>query len=221
MVPVLIVLFIVLVVAFAIYAWLQEAKRREALAAWCLRHGWKMAGHSVQGWHHDYSGIKLFDRGRGREGDNIITGHFRGRPVTLLDYEYITGSGKNRTTHRYGVVLLGLDFPVIPLQIRRENLMDKVGEFLGAGDIDFESAEFSRTFHVKSSDRKWAYDVIHARTMDYLLSAPDFFIEFGMNEIAVYQTSRSTPERYEEQVEMAWQLYDRIPDYVVKQMKGQ
>ena len=38
------------------------------------------------------------------------------------------------------------------------------------------------------TDRKWAYDVIHTRTMEYLLQAPSFTIEFGFGEIAVYKT---------------------------------
>ena len=44
------------------------------------------------------------------------------------------------------------------------------GEFFGHDDIDFESAEFSRNFYVKSSDRKWAFDILHARAMEFLLA---------------------------------------------------
>ena len=36
-------------------------------------------------------------------------------------------------------------------------------------DIDFESDEFSRKFYVQSSDRKFAYDVLHPRMMEFLL----------------------------------------------------
>ncbi len=99
--------------------------------------------------------------------------------MTCLDWQFVTGSGKNRQTHRHAVVIVETGLPVIPLEIRREHLLDKVGEFLGHDDIDFESAEFSRTFHVTAADRKWAYDVIHTRTMEYLLQAPPFTIAFG------------------------------------------
>ncbi len=221
MAPYLFALFLLIMVIAGIYAWRQEEKRRKALRTWCRRQGWRMLDHSVQGWHVDFPGIKLFQQGRSREGDNIITGHFRGRTVTLLDYEYVTGSGKNRTTHRHGVTILGCDFPTIPLQIRREYFFDKVGEFLGAGDIDFESAEFSRKFHVESADRKWAYDIIHTRTMEYLLKAPGYSVEYGFREIVIMNTGRCTPGQYEEQVEMAMQLYELTPGYVIKQMKGE
>ncbi len=221
MAPYLFGIFVLLIIIAAFFAWRSEEKRRAALRAWSKRQGWSLLDHSVRGWHVDYPGIKLFKQGHGQEGDNIITGHFRGRPVTLLDFEYTTQSGKSRTTHRYGVTILATDFSTVPLQIRREYFFDKVGEFLGAGDIDFESVEFSKKFHVKSSDRKWAYDIIHNQMMEYLLKAPDFSIEFGFGEIVISQTGRCTPEQYEKQVAMAMDLYDLIPDYVVKQMKGE
>ncbi len=96
-----------------------------------------------------------------------------------------------------------------------------MGEFLGADDIDFESAEFSRRFYVKANDRKWAYDVIHTRTMDFLMNAPKATIEFGMGEIAVYRTGRSRTAGYEQALATAAGLYELIPDFVVRQMKGE
>ncbi|PID79263.1 hypothetical protein CSB20_10965 [bacterium DOLZORAL124_64_63] len=219
--PVFFLIFVVLMIMAGVYAWHQERKRREELHRWAFRYGWKMLGHSRDDWASRYPGLALFGRGGGQVGDNIITGHFRGRAVTVLDYKYVTGSGNSRTTHHFGVVLMETGFPVVPLEIRREHVFDKVGEFLGGGDIDFESAEFSRTFHVASSDRKWAYDVIHARTMEYLLGAPPFCIEFGFGEVAVYKMGRSRTADFEAQVEMAAKLIDLVPDFVVRQMKGE
>ena len=56
------------------------------------------------------------------------------------------------------------------LKIRREHLFDRVASFIGFDDIDFESSEFSDRFHVKSSDKRFAYGVIHPRMMDFLLA---------------------------------------------------
>lgn len=221
MAPYLFVFFIIIMVILAGYAWRQEQKRREALRLWCRKHGWKLASHSIEGWDRDYPGVRLFHKGHSKNGDNIITGHYRGRPVTLLDYKYTTGSGKNRTTHHRGVTILGCDFPTVPMQIRREHALDKVGSFLGGGDIEFESVDFNRTFFVKSADRKWAYDVIHTRTMDFLMKAPRYSIEFGFGEIVLIRSGKCSPGQYEEQVEMATQLYELIPEYLIKQMKGE
>ena len=49
--------------------------------------------------------------------------------------------------------------------------MDKIAGALGFHDINFESSEFSRKFHIKCADKKFAYDVIHPRMMEFLLAA--------------------------------------------------
>ncbi len=203
------------------FFWQEEKKRRQRLAEWAVRNGWHYSEAKRRDMHHTYPGQKLFDRGHSRFGQNFVTGKFKGMEVACFDYQYTTGSGKNRSTHNHGVVVLHLDHPVIPLTIRREHALDKVGEFLGADDIDFESAEFSRTFYVKSSDKKWAYDVIHTRTMDFLLqNAADFSLAFGHNELAVIKTGRCQPDQYEKAVKLAHGLYELIPDYVLKDLKG-
>ncbi len=216
-----ILLFLAIGVAIGVIAWRQEQKRREALLLWAHGRGWRLNSSGQRDWHKKWPGLKVFDRGHSQGSGNIVTGTLDGLDVACLDFKYVTGSGKNRQTHRRGVVILDCGFPTIPLQIRREHAFDKVGEFLGKDDIDFESAEFSRRFYVTSSDRKWAYDVIHGRTMEYLLGAANFDIEFGFHEIAVYRAGFNQPPQHEQALEMALALYRLIPDYVIKQMKGQ
>ena len=218
--PIVVVLIFVAVIGLGLYAWRKEVARRDKLRVWALRRGWKLVPGKRKDLHHAYSGIKLFDRGHSRSGDRILKGKLGDHPVTMLDYTFVTGSGKNRTTHHHGVVVLQTDFPTIPLLIRRENPFDKIGQFVGLDDIDFESAEFSRKFYVKSADRKWAYDVIHPRMMEFLLQAPSFTIEFGFTEIAVYKDGWCDPEAYEQALDLARGLYERIPDFVVRDLKG-
>ena len=62
-----------------------------------------------------------------------------------------------------------------------------MGEFFGFDDIDFESDEFSREFCVKAADRRWAFDVIHQATMEFLLAAPRFTIELAGPRVMAYR----------------------------------
>jgi hypothetical protein len=216
----LIPLLILGIIGLGVYAYQADKKRREAMAAWARARGWRLRPGKVQGLEHDYPALKVFKRGHSRSAKNTITGEYEGRPVRLMDYHYVTGHGKNRSTHNIGVVIMQTEFPVIPLHIRRENPFDKVGEFLGKDDIDFESAEFSRKFYVTSHDRKWAYDVIHQGAMDYLLGSPSYDIAFGFQEIAITKRGHFAPDKYDEALALAHGLYRLIPDYVVQQMKG-
>jgi len=220
--PIIIIIIIILAIGVVgFFAWQEEKKRREALLAWAHQRGWRLVSAKSKSMHQDYPGLKVFQKGHSRYAKNIIKGEVHGRPVTMMDYRYVVGHGKNRSTHNRGLVILQTDFPTVPMFIRRESALDRVGEFFGADDIDFESSEFSRKFYVKSNDRKWAYDVIHTRTMEYLMRAPSFTIEFGLGEIAVYKTGWCDTDRYDKALELLWDLHELIPDYVVRQMKGE
>jgi hypothetical protein len=117
--------------------------------------------------------LDFFRRGSNRYGENFLTGPAAGHYLTAFDYHYQTssGSGKDRRTqhHRFTVVMLQPGFPLKPLNIRGEHLFDGLAAAPGWDDIDFESAEFSRKYHVSSPDRRWAFDVITARNMAFLL----------------------------------------------------
>ncbi len=211
---------IAVIAVFIVISWRRDRQRREALTAWAAARGWRFSKQGPPRLHTRFPGLKILGRGHSRSSGNVITGSIDGHDVTCLDYRYVTGSGKSRSTHPIGMVVLDCGFPTIPLQIRREHAFDRIGEFLGADDIDFESAEFSRRFYVKSNDRKWAYDIIHSRTMDYLMQAPKLDIEFGMGEIAVYRAGHNSPAQHEEALAVARAMMALIPDYVIKQMKG-
>ena len=96
-----------------------------------------------------------------------------------------------------------------------------MGEFFGHDDINFESSEFSRRFHVSASDRKWAYDVITQRTMDYLLELPPVTIELGFAEIAVYVGGSLSGEKCQTGLKIAREFLDLIPADVLAQLKGE
>lgn len=218
--PALLVGFVVVAMVFGVMGWRQEQRRLRLLLHWARSRGLVRHEGKQRDWHQRYPGLQVLQRGHSRKSTLTIEGEIDGRRVVCLDYVFVTGSGKNRSTHRWALVIVETGFPVIPLTIRREHVFDKVGEFLGHDDIDFESAEFSRTFHVSAADRKWAYDVIHTRTMEYLLGAPDFTIAFGLNEIAVARTGRLQALHCREALKVARAMIDFIPDYALTQLKG-
>ncbi|MGA1224469.1 MAG: hypothetical protein ACO31E_07875, partial [Phycisphaerales bacterium] len=57
------------------------------------------------------------------------------------------------------------------LTVRAEGFLDKLGAMIGFDDIDFESSEFSKRFHVKCSDRRFAFDLFEPRMMEYFLAS--------------------------------------------------
>jgi len=213
-------LIILVFAAIAGLGWWFSSKRRKELTAWATSKGLRLA----QGHHRNldaaYPSFGCLHRGHSRRARNVMRGEWNGRELLAFDYTYVTGHGKNRSTHTFSAIILHSTLPLKPLSIRPENVFDKVTEFFGVDDIDFESAQFSREFHVKSPDKRWAYDVLHQRTMEFLLSKGKFSIEFDAQDAIVWKNRRFGAQLFEEAIEVIEGIYDRIPEYVVRQQTG-
>jgi len=169
------VLFLGLIVvgflAYAGYRW-TEARKGE-LAAVAQRMGLNF-DPSKRRTFHNHFGHDLFGRGHSRVAFNTITGVRRlaghDVPVVMGDYRYVTGHGKHRKVHRLSYAIFRIPWLGTPkLVVRKEHMGDRLVGALGFDDIDFESEAFSRAFFVKSPDKRFAYDVIHPRMMEYLM----------------------------------------------------
>lgn len=218
------VLFFILVIGLIILGAAQARKRREELQQWAGANGWRFSEVRDGDIEDSYPEFKCFRQGSNRYGYNHVIGTFHERPFRSLDYHYETYSqdSKGRRTthhHHFSAVVIESSFPLLPLLIRPEGLFDKVTEFFGVDDIDFESSEFSRTFFVKAADRKWAYDVIHTRAMEFLLSQPRFIIEFGTAQAMIYLNRTFSIEEFDTALKVAAGLLDLMPEYLVKQQE--
>ncbi|MDA8746329.1 hypothetical protein N9N28_17035, partial [Rubripirellula amarantea] len=178
---ILIPLFLIGMGVMAYYSHLQAKQRREELSQLAQRRGWRFEHSHDAEWDSRYSQFSWFNTGHSRYAYNFLHGQLRieGRNVPSVagDYTYkvTSGTGKNRktTTYYFSFLLVELPFRGLPqLAVRPEGFFDSVTSFFGFDDIDFESEEFSRKFHVKSSDKRFAYDLLHARMMEFMLASP-------------------------------------------------
>ncbi len=215
--PGLIVIIVIVVIAGIAYSYYVTAQRRKELCAWAHSHGMSFSPAKDRGFDDYFSNFKCLRKGHSRYAYNIMEGQWNNLAIKAFDYHYATGSGKNRSDHYFSAVILASGIPLKPLYIRRESFFDKLTEFIGFDDIDFESAEFSRKFYVKSSDKRWAYDVIHARMMEYLMAAPDFGIQFDLMHIIAWRGRKFKPADFQAAAELISGILDRLPEYVVQQ----
>ena len=139
--------------------------------------------------------------------------------VVVFDYHYEThttdSKGNQQTQHHYFsffILLLPINFP--ELKITREGLLSKIAQALGYEDIDFESAEFSRTFCVRSKDRKFAYDVCNAQMMEYLLANRDLSIEIEGPALALAFDARLSAAEIETDLNRLLEIRLRLPEYL-------
>ena len=192
-------------------------QRRKKLAAYAKSKGWQFSFAKDTKLKNRYPSFKCLHRGHTRYAFNIMQGVKDKRNITAFDYHYVTGHGKQRSVHHFSALVLQSPVPLKSLYIRPEHIFDKMSDFFGFNDIDFESAEFSRKFYVKAQDRRWAYDVIHQRTIEYLLKAPKFHIQFDTKEIIAWRNNRFTVQDFDDAFDLIQELLSRLPDYVKKQ----
>lgn len=215
------VVLVLLVGAAAVaLAWWFGAQRRKTLEAWAARHGLAFSPGRDASFDERYRAFHCLRRGHSRAAYNIARGAWGAYRVTTFDYRYVTGSGKNRQTHTFSAALVQASVPLKPLELRPEGIFDKVTEFFGLDDIDFESAEFSRTFHVNSPDRRWAYDVLHQRTIEFLLSQPRFSMQFDSDSVLVWNGRRFSGTDFDAAIGTAVGVLDRLPAYLLEQQHG-
>jgi hypothetical protein len=85
---------------------------------------------------------------------------------------------------------------------------------MGYDDIDFESHEFSRAFCVRSSDRKFAYDVCNARMMEFLLENRELCVEIENNVLALLFDGKMDVERIPANLDRLVAIRRLMPGYL-------
>lgn len=179
--------------------------------------------------HDDqYAHFEIFRHGFDRYAYNTMTGvlpvNGRPYPCKLGDFTYKTreGSGKNRrtVTHRFSYLIAHLPFAHLPdLLIRREGVFDKLAGVFGMDDIDFESAAFSRAFHVKSPDKKFAYDVCHQRMIEFLMRSNPPTVDLENGRVCLSDgRSKWTPEQFEQTIAWLEDFFENWPDFLLKEL---
>ena len=216
------VLFGAVMIVVLVVGLMAASKRRQAMQ--------KLAAELGMTFYHDdpfdirrkYDHFAPLNRGHSRRAYSVLDGEYRGRRATVFDYRYTTGSGKDQHTHRFSAALIELGAAFPTLSIRRENVLDKIAGAIGFDDIDFESAEFSRKFFVKCESRKFAYDIVHTGTMEYLLARERSGLgyEFARGRMLIYSSGTWRPEQIRGSLDEAADFIDLIPDYVWEDLRG-
>ena len=224
--PAVIVLIVIAAVALiatvAYFGWKAEQARMQALRELAAELGLRF-DPGVDHDHDDqYAQFEIFRRGHSRVARNTLHGTILlfERPCRILTgdfrYKVTSSNGKQTTTHTYDFSYLIVHPPwdTPPLLIRPEGVFDKIKGMFGFDDIDFESAEFSRKFYVKSDDKRFAYDVLHPRMMEFLLAEnpPMIDIEDGALCLSDGQ-KRWDPERFRREIGRA-SCRERVLDHV-------
>ena len=226
---VVIVAALVGIVVAAVFGSKQRQKRLDALAALARKLGWRFDTSNDRSHDERFAQFGQFRQGHSRAAYNTLGGEItiNGRVYLgqMGDYTYkVTrrdGDGTKRTkTHHLSYLLLRP--PLVwrgELRIRPEHLFDKIAGMVGFDDIDFESAEFSRKFHVTCDDKRLAYDVITPRMMEFMLRSSPQLVEYDKGWCLLSQGERPwTPEAFETNLAWLGRFFEHWPEHLMKDL---
>ncbi|MFV1958250.1 MAG: hypothetical protein ACC662_02430 [Planctomycetota bacterium] len=220
------VLALLAMVVLGYLAYRSETKRRKALLDWATAHGFRYRAGKNRALADRFSAFRCLREGLDRYAENVMVCSRPGGNVWAFDFHYETRStnskGQSTTTHhRFSAVVVETVLPLKPLVIRPENFFDRITEFFGLDDIDFESTAFSNAFYVTSPDRRWAFDVLGQATMEYLLDAPRFTLEMAGPWFMARRSSRLDPEDFSAALAVLDGILDRLPGYLRRELEGE
>jgi hypothetical protein len=183
---------LLLVVVVAVLAVRAERKRTEALRRVADEMGFEFSADPPAGFVSRYPGFHLFSQGRRPDVRNLLRGRAGGLEVSIFDYAYVTGSGKNRHTWRQTVLAFEIDDADLPaFSLRPEMWFHKVGQWLGYKDIDFEShPTFSKKYLLRSGEEEAVRALFNDHVLEYYEANPNVCTEGCGGRLVYYRAQK-------------------------------
>jgi hypothetical protein len=219
----IVVAVIGVVAAIAYFSYQAAKKRREALFMFAAKHGLSYSQKDPGRLERTYD-FHLFSLGDGRGCENVLSGVWEGLPVQEADYWYYTEStdSEGRTSRsysRFSVIVVQMAAWLPDVRVERENVFTRMADHMGMTDLEFESEDFNRCFNVKAKDREFAFKLIDARMMQWLLDGkgagvPDkLCLEVNGGHVLLY-CNRLPAERVAELFHAGKAFVDHVPKLV-------
>jgi hypothetical protein len=164
-----------------------QLRRKIELAQLAAARGWPFDDSKDDAHYIRYAHFSIFTKGRDRYAFNTIRGAIdvagQSWPMQFGDYHFETLEPDEKQpkpkSHTLSYVLVETPYLGLPdLSVRPEGAFKKVASLFGFEDINFESAQFNDRFAVHSRDKRFAYDVLHPRMMEFLLDRTPPVIDF-------------------------------------------
>lgn len=196
-------------------------KRVAELTAWARANGWAYTEHAGQ-MADRFVGIP-FGVGFDRTARHLLTTTMGGRSVTAFEYSYKdrVGSGSDARTVTFTFTVTATTLPVTrpTLQVTPEEPGTALPDVAGLEDLRLDSEQFNRLFRVSTDDRGFAHNVLHGRTVEWMLADPrarELGLRFERSDVLAWEAGRLSPQRTAWAATYLLDLVDRVPQFVWK-----
>ena len=203
---------------------LRKRRRLRELEGLAGRLGLRYTRAGGSGIHEKFGHFPCFVRGQRWRMSNTFRGEvtIAGRRcrVQMGDYRYREGDAESRgPTREFSYLVMQQPCGLTPdLGIRETGLLDVLAEVVGSEDIDFESAAFSRRFHVSCASRSFAYAVITPPMMEHMLARAPRYMSSGRCWWLCYEGEGLwNAARFERHFRWTLGFFERWPAYLLEE----
>lgn len=164
--------------AAALIARAQQRKRRAAYEEYSLVRGFTFEPERHDGERRFGDAFEPFNQGRSRKWGSTINGMKNRAPFIAVEYAWVTGGGRNSSTHHIGGVVWERDDVTLPkFALSPEGWFSRLGQMFGMQDIDFsESVEFSRAYQLKGPDEAGIRSLFTPEIHNCFAATPDQYV---------------------------------------------
>ena len=167
----------------------------------------------------------LFQKGDGRDVENVLAGTWESLGVRVFDYWYFEEStdskgNRSRTYYRFDCVLTSVNIACAQLTVEPENLFTRLADHLSFHDIEFESEDFNKMFNVKCDDKKFANDMVDPRMIQWMLTLGKTFSFALAGDRALVACKRIDPAQLPSLLGVTQQFIGRFPNVVYELYPG-
>ncbi|HEX2133334.1 MAG TPA: DUF3137 domain-containing protein [Actinophytocola sp.] len=225
------------------YRWQAHKKKTGEFTAAAAERGWEYQAVDESRTNR-FLGTP-FGEGHSRRAEHVLRGTYRGRTMQAFEYSYketrgrgdhIYSEGYERANRRAGntehisphqrtktstftVVALLSPAPRPTLELTREGWGRKLLGMVGVRDLQLESEQFNKTFHIRTNDDKFAYAILNPPMMEWMLAdqrALSIPFRFERGDIVVWVEEKIDLARVDHLLDYASEILDRTPDFVWK-----
>lgn len=136
--------------------WFYEKKRSEALKLIANAMNFSFLRKGDDSLINAHDNFNLFSKGRSKKAANVMNGRANDMDITIMDYQYTTGNGKNSHIWSQSLVIVQSNLLQLPaFALSPENFFHKIGSIFGYKDIDFAShPKFSKQYLLRGDDEE-------------------------------------------------------------------
>jgi hypothetical protein len=163
------------------------------------------------------SQFQLFNLGHSRKMSNLIAGDTEEVAISIFDYKYTVGTGKQQQTNSMTVAAIKSPELRCPeFGLRPEKFIDRFGALLGYQDINFDSnPQFSKMFVLQGPDETAIREFMTPALLQFFEANPGITVIAEQGTLLFYwQGKRAKPEELKDFFAKSYEVYGRVVEAV-------